>query len=140
MLQTLCVTRDTLCNNVMHGSKTQTALTVLQALQEALKYVQKSQKSSKQAVIASLTRRTAAITAFLQAQQFFGSDAASAVQMCNGLIVEVRILSSSDGHTLSLHQVRAAYVQSGLDNPLVNVAVKHSTSAEPWGLCRLIHE
>jgi len=74
----------------MHDSKTQTALTVLQALQEALKYVQKSQKSSKQAVIASLTRRTAAITAFLQAQHLFGSDAASAVQMCNGLIVEVR--------------------------------------------------
>ncbi|KAA6420943.1 MAG: intraflagellar transport protein, partial [Trebouxia sp. A1-2] len=59
----------------------------LQALQEALKYVQKSQKSSKQAVTESLTGRIAAITAFLQAQQLFGSDAASAVQMCNGLIV-----------------------------------------------------
>ena len=90
MLQVLSVTRDTLCNKVMHDSKIQTALTVLQALQEALKYVQKSQKSSKQTVIASLTRRTAAITAFLQAQQLFGNDAASAVQMCNGLIVEVR--------------------------------------------------
>ena len=87
----VCLTSsDNLCNKVMHDSKTQTALTVLQALQEALKYVQKSQKSSKQAVIASLTRRTAAITVFLQAQQLFGSDAASAVQMCNGLIVEVR--------------------------------------------------
>ena len=81
---------DNLCNKVMHDSQTQTALTVLQALQEALKYVQKSQKYSKQAVIASLTRRTAAIAAFLQAQQLFGNDAASAVQMCNGLIVEVR--------------------------------------------------
>lgn len=85
-----CNASDNLCNKVMHDSKTQTVFTVLQALQEALKYVQKSQKSSKQAVIASLTRRTAAITTFLQAQQLFGGDAASAVQMCNGLIVEVR--------------------------------------------------
>ncbi|KAL0037487.1 hypothetical protein WJX79_010742 [Trebouxia sp. C0005] len=69
----------------------------LQALQEALKYVQKSQKSSKQAVTESLTGRIAAITAFLQAQQLFGSDAASAVQMCNGLIVELSSDDSTEG-------------------------------------------
>lgn len=63
---------------------------MLQALQEALKHVHKSQKAGKQSVVESLTRRIASTTAFLQAQQLFGSDAASGVQMCNALIVEVR--------------------------------------------------
>ncbi|KAL3159995.1 hypothetical protein ABBQ38_010383 [Trebouxia sp. C0009 RCD-2024] len=61
----------------------------LQALQEGLKHVVKSQKAGKQTLIDSLTRRIAATSAFLQAQQLFGNDAASAVQICNGLIVEV---------------------------------------------------
>lgn len=61
----------------------------LQALQEGLKHVAKSQKPGKPALQGSLTRRIAATTAFLQAQQLFSSDAASAVQICNGLIVEV---------------------------------------------------
>ena len=62
---------------------------LIQALQEGLKHVAKSQKPGKQALQESLTRRVAATTAFLQAQQLFSSDAASAVQICNGLIVEV---------------------------------------------------
>ena len=62
---------------------------LIQALQEGLKHVAKSQKPGKQALQESLTRRIAATTAFLQAQQLFSSDAASAVQICNGLIVEV---------------------------------------------------
>lgn len=64
---------------------------LLQALQDALKYVGKSQKAGKQAQQESLTRRIAATSAMLQAQQLFTSDAASAVQTCNGLIVEVRL-------------------------------------------------
>ena len=64
-------------------------LLLLQALQEGLKHVAKSQKAGKQALMDSLTRRIAATSAFLQAQQLFDSDAASAVQICNGLIVEV---------------------------------------------------
>lgn len=77
----------------------------MQALQEALKYVQKSQRVGKQALLQSLARRSAAISAFLQAQQLFGSDAASAVQMCNGLIVEVNrnsnaLLPANQGHLL----------------------------------------
>ena len=63
---------------------------LLQALQGGLKHVAKSQKTGKQALLESLTRRIAATTAFLQAQQLFGTDPASAVQVCNGLIVEVR--------------------------------------------------
>ena len=68
---------------------------LLQALQEGLKQVAKSQKLGKQALQESVTRRIAATTAFLQAQQLFSSDAASAVQICNGLIVEVRSSSRS---------------------------------------------
>lgn len=118
---------DTLCNKVMHDSQTQTALTALQALQEALKYVQKSQKSSKQAVTESLTGRIAAITAFLQAQQLFGSDAASAVQMCNGLIVEVRwglIISAPGG--------RCICCGLALTTCWSMLQLQNSRSAEPW--------
>ena len=64
-------------------------LSFLQALQEGLKQVGKSQKAGKQGLVQSLSRRIAATTAFLQAQQLFQTDAASAVQICNGLIVEV---------------------------------------------------
>ena len=62
---------------------------LLQALQEGLKHIAKSQKPGRQTLQESLTRRIAATTAFLQAQQLFSSDEASAVQACNGLIVEV---------------------------------------------------
>ena len=64
-----------------------------QALQDSLKFVGKSQRANKPGLVQSLTRRTAAISAFLQAQQLFESDAAAAVQICNGLIVEVRLVS-----------------------------------------------
>ena len=63
--------------------------TAVQALQESLKCVSKSQRSDKVDLTASLNQRVSATSAFLEAQSLFSNDPAAAVQICNGLIVQV---------------------------------------------------
>lgn len=84
----------------------------VQALQESLKYASKSQKEDKADLTASLNERIAATSAFLEAQHLFNSDAAAAVQICNGLVVQVRTFLTT------LHQLRP------LSNSIVTYAVR----------------
>ena len=68
---------------------------LVQALQESSKYVSKSQKADKADIVALLNARMAATSAFLEAQGLFTTSSAAAVQICNGLVVQVNLADAT---------------------------------------------
>lgn len=68
---------------------------LVQALQESSKYVSKSQKADKADTVALLNARMAAMSAFLEAQGLFTTSSAAAVQICNGLVVQVNLAGAT---------------------------------------------